>query len=275
MARLIRTTDWPYLGLITLFVAGIAFFWATPFVYPLTILTTIFHELSHGVATLVTGGSVALITIEADGSGKAFRLGGWDLVVAPAGYIGSTLAGAALLITVRWRRAGRAVLFTLAGLLVIADVLWVRNPFGLFMVLLLAGGFAGVAWRAPSLVVRILNPLVAVALLRFAVDDVLGLLRFRAQMVNDAVILERLTGIPSGVSAVVWTALSLAIALFALYIATRRRPTAPVPARVQAPGLSAGEKVPASTAPTGSLSHGDLLKELEAQGLWEGEKPKA
>ncbi|HEX2173915.1 MAG TPA: M50 family metallopeptidase [Dehalococcoidia bacterium] len=107
MARFFRTTDWPYLGLIVLFFAVVNVFWATPFVYPLTILTTIFHELSHALATAFTGGTARDIIINADGSGVAFRQGGIDLIVAPAGYLGSTLFGAILLLTARWRRAGR------------------------------------------------------------------------------------------------------------------------------------------------------------------------
>lgn len=279
MARLIRTTDWPYLGLIVLFAVVIGFLWWTPFVYPLTILTTIFHEISHGLATLLTGGSLLSITINADGSGDARMIGGAGLIVAPAGYIGATIFGAVLLLTARWRRAGRAVLFFLAALLLITDIIWVRNNwFGPFVVLLLAGGFAAVAWRAPNIVVRLLNPLVAVALLRFAVDDVLGLVRFRGQTHNDAVILERLTGIPSGISAVVWMLLSLAITLVVLYVATRRRPAAPAPARIPAAGSAGLDRLdtPAAVdAPTGALSRRDLLRELESQGLLEGDKPRA
>ena len=268
MSQVIRATNWSYLAFLLLLFGVVSVLWATPFLYPLTILTTIFHELSHGLAAVISGGAIDRFLINPNGSGVAYTRGGSQLLIAPAGYLGATLAGGALLFTARWRTAGRFVLAVLAVILLITTVLWIRNAFGIYFTLLLAAGFAGVAWRAPAIVVRYLNPLIAVALLRFAIDDAWGLLRFTGSgQINDAVILERATGLPSGLSAVVWTLLTLAISLLALYVVTRRAPTraAPAPARSAATAVN----LPAAPASSGDLDHRSLLKQLESEGLLE------
>jgi hypothetical protein len=272
VSQVLRTTNWSYLAFLVLLFVAVSLFWATPFLYPLTILTTIFHELSHGLAAILSGGAIDRLIINANGSGVAFTRGGSQLLIAPAGYLGATLIGGALLFTARWRTAGRFVLYALTAILLVTTVLWIRNGFGIFFTLLLAAGFAGVAWRAPVAVIRYLNPLVAVALLRFAIDDAWGLLRFTGSgQVNDAVILERATGIPAVVSATVWTLLTLAISLLALYVVTRRAPAerAPTPVR-SAAGDGDGDR-PAAPTSAGALDHRSLLKQLESEGLLESE----
>lgn len=268
MQSVIRTTHWRTLTILALLFVLVQIIWWTPAAYPLTILGTIFHELGHAAVTIATGGSVHEIVIRPNGSGVAQVAGGVNWLIAPAGYLGATIISAVLLLTVRWMGFGRVVLYVLAAVLLIATVIWIRGPFGMFFTLLLAGAFAGVAWRAPDVVVRWLNPLVAVALLREALDDAWGLIPYTAfGQVNDAVILSRQTGIPSIVFSVVWTALAVAVAAFAVYVVTRRGAPAavqvgPTPGPAQVGPAEAGE-IP---APSGG-DRRRLLAELEEQGL--------
>ena len=49
---------------------------------------TLVHELSHGLAALLTGGRFVQFTITPDASGLATSAGGWRWLIIPAGYLG-------------------------------------------------------------------------------------------------------------------------------------------------------------------------------------------
>jgi hypothetical protein len=88
--------------------------------YPFRLLTTLVHELGHGLAALATGGDFLRFVVFPDGSGLAYTAGGWRLVVIPAGYLGAAAFGAVLILTGRGARAARAALGVVgAGLLVL------------------------------------------------------------------------------------------------------------------------------------------------------------
>ncbi|MGJ3237494.1 MAG: M50 family metallopeptidase [Anaerolineae bacterium] len=64
--------------------------------YPLNLFTTYVHEAGHALATLVSGGQVVGFSVAADGSGLTQRIGGWDWLIGPAGYLGAALFGSLL-----------------------------------------------------------------------------------------------------------------------------------------------------------------------------------
>lgn len=81
--------------------------WLGPLAYPFRLLTTLVHELSHGLAALATGGHFQRLVIFPDGAGLAYTAGGWRLFVIPAGYLGSAAFGAGLILLGPSPRASR------------------------------------------------------------------------------------------------------------------------------------------------------------------------
>ena len=85
--------------------------WGSLLLYSFTILATWFHEMGHGLAAILTGGSFERLTIYPDGSGVALsaRLAGSsafaDAFVSAAGPLGPPIAGALLIVASRNRRA--------------------------------------------------------------------------------------------------------------------------------------------------------------------------
>jgi hypothetical protein len=70
--------------------------WLLPIPNPVKLLAVTFHEVSHGVAALLTGGRVFGFAIAPSGAGVTMGIGGNMLLILIAGYIGSCLWGAAL-----------------------------------------------------------------------------------------------------------------------------------------------------------------------------------
>jgi hypothetical protein len=105
--------------------------WNLPFggvlLYPFKLLATWLHELSHGLAMIITGAGFDHIVIYRDTSGLAYAytsVGSFGTaIIAAAGYMGTPLWGAALLVVTPDASAARKALLVLAGLLVLTTIL--------------------------------------------------------------------------------------------------------------------------------------------------------
>ncbi len=111
--------------------------WNLPFggvlLYPFKLLATWLHEISHGVAMTLSGTGFDRVLIYRDTSGLAYAGGNAGpigaAVIAAAGYMGTPLWGAALLVVTPSPRAARWALIAL-GVLLIASALTVIAPTG-------------------------------------------------------------------------------------------------------------------------------------------------
>jgi hypothetical protein len=211
--------------------------WLGPLAYPFRLLTTLVHELSHGLAAILTGGAFVRFVIFPDGSGVASTAGGLRLLVIPAGYVGVAVVGAALIVLgrkPRWSRAAlgtvgvalalltlRFAIPTLLSTQVLGGLLTLAAGVGLGALLLV------VAWRAGRTLALWLLNLLAFYLGLSAFGDlwVLFGLSTSGGVQTDAASMAALTWIPSPFWAVVW---ALAAATFlgaALWWTWLRRPT--------------------------------------------------
>lgn len=120
--------------------------WNMPFagvlLYPFKLLATWLHELSHGMAMIITGAGFDHIIIYRDTSGLAYAytsVGSFGTaIIAAAGYMGTPLWGAALLFFTPTAKAARTALIVLAVLLVGTTILVVApapngDKFGQFV----------------------------------------------------------------------------------------------------------------------------------------------
>lgn len=139
--------------------------WNLPFggllLYPFKLLATWLHELSHGVVMLITRAGFDHMEIYRDTSGLAFAKHGVEragrAAIASAGYMGTPVVGALLLLLAQSRRGTRGALLGLGIALALSAALFVRNGFGVAAVLVgatacfVAAALAGA--RAISLIV--------------------------------------------------------------------------------------------------------------------------
>jgi hypothetical protein len=110
--------------------------------WPLLLISTLAHELGHGLAAVAVGGDFEALMMWSDGSGVATwsalvgRFG--HAAIAAGGLIGPAVAAAVCLLAGRTTRGARIALWVMAVCLVLADILVVRSLFGAVFVAVLA-----------------------------------------------------------------------------------------------------------------------------------------
>jgi hypothetical protein len=132
--------------------------WNLPFggllLYPFKLLATWLHELSHGVAMIAMGAGFDHMLIYRDTSGLAYpasSTSGFGVaVIAAAGYMGTPLWGAMLLVLTPTARTARWALLGLALLLAVTVVLVIDNRFGQWAMTATAAVFALAGLALPA-----------------------------------------------------------------------------------------------------------------------------
>ncbi|RMH39453.1 MAG: M50 family peptidase [Deltaproteobacteria bacterium] len=204
--------------------------WHVPFggfvLYPFKLLATWMHELSHGIAMLVTGAGFDRMEVYRDTSGYAYSLRSTGplgaALVASAGYTGTAAIGAVLLVVGAGDRGARVALAAIGAALLASAALWVRNPFGIAATVGLGVALLGVAVFARAGATSLLLNFVAAQACVNAVLDIRVL--FRSNLVVNGEVVQRSDAHtmadaafgPAWLWAVAWLAWSLALFYVAL-----------------------------------------------------------
>ena len=223
------THAWRPAAKLAVIAAVVLLAWGTPVVWPLKILVVFFHELSHGLAAIATGGGIVRIEVVAAQGGLCVTRGGSAFLTLSAGYLGSLLWGsAALLAAVRSRR-DRGLMIALGAVIATATLLWVRPLFSFGFGFHLAAGLALVAVGAwlPEIVCDGVLRVFGVASCLYVVPDIWSDTIARSGLRSDARMLAELTGVPTVVWGAFWIIVALLVIARAVAVAGRARPQEP------------------------------------------------
>jgi hypothetical protein len=185
--------------------------WDTFAVYPFRVFVVFLHEISHGLAAVLTGGAVVSIGLTFDEGGVCLTKGGWPFLILNAGYLGSLLWGAVFLLLGARRSRARPVI-GLVGLFTLAVTLaYVRTWFGFLYGLGAGLVLLAVAAELKPAVSEVLLAAIGATSSLYAVWDIASDILLRHSGQSDAAALARLTGLPSIVWGVAWVAFSIAV----------------------------------------------------------------
>lgn len=123
--------------------------WNTSLIIPIKILIVFFHEFSHALAVWTSGGVVEEFVITAAQGGHVNMLGGNRFMALFAGYLGSLLIGAAILLATGYTEKDKYLTAALGVVLIGVAAGFIRTPFGLGYCLI-AGGLMLAAARLLS-----------------------------------------------------------------------------------------------------------------------------
>jgi len=210
--------------------------------YPFRIFVTFIHEGGHALAALLTGNSVAGLSVAMNASGETYTTQGGlisSFFISSAGYLGAMTFGALLLVLIRKTIAARIVLLSSAVLIFALTMIfglfkpmfslnaWSGIPFTLFAGLFISVGLVLIARFATARVATFFVSFLAVQCVLNALFDLKTVFflssPFKPSVSTDAVNMANATGIPAIFWAALWIALALGILWFAmrLYVAGR------------------------------------------------------
>ncbi len=206
----------------------IAVIGALPFgslaLYPFALFVTLLHETGHALVAMATGGTVSSLKIAPDLSGVTLIRGGMDALIAPAGYLGATLAGVGLLLA-PLRRA-RWVIGSLAAVPVATLVLFhAKDAFTALWCLGFAAALGVAAWKLPVRWLKFLQIFLGVEAGLNAFRDLVTLIfisGLSSHIYTDAELMSRTLFLPPTFWAVTWTVLSI-LALAGALVALVKR----------------------------------------------------
>ncbi|HME92469.1 MAG TPA: M50 family metallopeptidase [Myxococcaceae bacterium] len=213
--------NWARLVTLVLCLSTALLFWDSRILLPLKLLVVMLHETGHALASLLVGGSVQKVNIAVNQSGQCLSMlpPGWfaKVVVYSAGYLGSALAGALLILATFRFSARRWVLGILCAWLMIMGVFYAGDVFTFVFCVGTALALGLAARLLPPSAVDLLNLFIAAFAGLYALFDLRDdLWSGAARSHSDAALLANLTYVPAIVWAALWTVIGVALlAVFA------------------------------------------------------------
>ncbi len=135
--------------------------------YPLLLISTVVHEMGHGVAAWIVGGEFRELHIMKDTSGYAITATHGDFanaMVLGGGLIGPAVGAAVSFVMARRATTARVCLVLIGAILAIMEIVVVRNGFGLVFIGILAAVCLGVGLKASAEAAQLVLMIFAVQL---------------------------------------------------------------------------------------------------------------
>ena len=199
--------------------SAIFYLWSSPLIQPVKIMVVLFHEMSHGLMAILTGGNVLSIWISPDEGGACETEGGMPLLVVSAGYLGSMFFGGMILYLSRFR-VFVPMVFGLLALMVIAAIVTVlEESFSRSFAAVLAGTFIFMGFLAPTFLASFVLRVIGTVSCLYSIFDIYwDILAERGNQIvqNDAVVFARLSGISPEMVGMAWLVASVVFFLFVL-----------------------------------------------------------
>lgn len=202
---------------LTLLCALVFVLWPSDLVYPLRLLIVFLHELSHAIATILTGGSVLDFSVNAHEGGHVMSRGGNRFITLSAGYVGSLLIGIALLLTAVRTRLDRTALATLGATMLLVTLLYIREPFAIGFCALTGTLMLLTARYLPHDINDLVLRIIGLTSMIYVPYDIFSDTIARAHLRSDA----RMLAEEIGGTTTFWGLLWLAISLAAIFTSLR------------------------------------------------------
>jgi hypothetical protein len=214
----------------------VALLWNTWVVWPLKILVVFLHEISHGIMAWLTGGTVDHFEFVPQEGGLAMTRGGSSFLISSAGYLGSLIWGAFILVLASRTNWDKWIVAVIGLDLVLVTVFLVpvSNSFGFIFGLVAGVALLAVAKWLPNAVSDYLLKIVGITSCGYAILDIYSDAIARDIPSSDAGRLTQSTGIPAAVWGGLWIVLGVAVAVLAMWLSVRRDQQ-PEPAKAPLP----------------------------------------
>ncbi|MEW5847466.1 MAG: M50 family metallopeptidase [Myxococcota bacterium] len=196
--------------------------WGKYVLYPFKLFTTWVHESGHALAAILVGGDVVSMSIEPNTEGLTrSRLPSSILaraVVSSAGYMGASIFGCILLAATRLHRFSHAIIYALGVAMLLSVVIWMRNLFGIGVVILLGGALVLMGRHVRGPVSHFILTFLGVQVALNALFDIRVLFHLEEGTHSDAANMEKLLLISETFWAGLWMLASVLMVVATLWL---------------------------------------------------------
>lgn len=223
--RTARNIQWNELISLLFIILAVVYLWNTWAVYPLKILVVFFHELSHGLMAIITGGSIKEIRVVAAQGGVCVTAGGNRFLTLSAGYLGSLTLGGIILVLATRTRQDQLIATVIGGLIIIISLLFVRPIISFGILFGLLSGMAMIAAgkylseESNDFILKVIG----LTSCLYAVLDIKSDVLDRPYLRSDARMLAELTHLPTIFWGLLWITIAFIAAVLFLLVACRKR----------------------------------------------------
>ncbi|MCP4397200.1 MAG: M50 family metallopeptidase [bacterium] len=210
--------DWQILGILTAMFIIAFIFWNSLLIYPIKLFVVILHELSHGLAAVLTGGEIVKIEISEQIGGVCWTRGGSRLIVAGAGYLGSIVWGGVILIIAARTKYDNILGIVIGGLLILVSLLYIRNLFGFLFTLGFGVFLLVISYAAQNKIVDILMKFLGMTSCLYVIIDIKSDLIDRSNIGSDADTIAQLLGSQSLSMPIGFLWIAIAAVAFGLFL---------------------------------------------------------
>ncbi len=194
---------------LLILISLIIFFWNTIPLYPVKLFVVLLHEISHGIAAVLTGGGIASIQITMDQGGVCYTYGGIQFIILSAGYTGSLILGGILLLASSRKNISRTVISICGVLIFIIGVIYVSNFSGKIFTLAFSTLLIFSGYKAPEAFNNFILKILGLTSMLYAVIDILSDTVYHNISGSDASKIGELYFGNSFFWGIIWTVISL------------------------------------------------------------------
>jgi len=192
--KVLGNIDVQTIGILSAMFVIAIIFWHSYLIYPIKLFVVILHEFSHGLAAVLTGGSIVRIEVNQQVGGVCYTMGGARFIVASAGYLGSIFWGGLILIIAARTKYDNIMGMIIGGFLILLSALYIRNPFGLLFTAGFGVVLAIVSYTAKNVVIDIIMKFLGMISCLYVIIDIKSDLIDRTGIGSDADTIARLLG---------------------------------------------------------------------------------
>jgi hypothetical protein len=219
MSEITASTSFIKKHQLWLFIVIAAIIRKIPFVStPFNWLESYFHEISHGIAALVTGGNIVNIQLFLSGAGLCTTQGGNDFLITFSGYVGAIFWGTLIYVLASQnQRMAKVVSYFILALLACTLVLWAKGLLTMIIIIVLMILFLFKIRMKQSFYVQKTMQLSGILVLLNGLFSPWYL--FDGRAVGDGARLAELTFLPE----LVWVVLWSGSAVFAIFLLNKNK----------------------------------------------------
>ena len=186
-----------------------------PYVHwPFTWMMTFFHEISHGLAAIFSGGKILYMQMHINGAGLCVTLGGYNILIMLSGYLGAVLWGVLIFEFARLKAAIWFYVFSifLYGILIATLALWAKGVVTYMIIFILLLFMVFVAQYQKNNATSYLAKFMGLFIVLDAIKAPFYLLD--GKHVGDAASLSDITNIPEYGWVMMWVGFGVAALIF-------------------------------------------------------------